>query len=63
MRWRRGVNRLGDPRWASRPVGVIALESGFANQPYFNRTFRARFGMSPSDLRAQVRKDVRTTTA
>jgi AraC-like DNA-binding protein len=45
---------LADTRLADRPIGVIAFEAGFTNQPYFNRTFRARFGVSPSDVRAQA---------
>jgi transcriptional regulator GlxA family with amidase domain len=35
----------------------VAFESGFTNQTYFNRTFRARFGAAPSDVRSRVRGD------
>jgi AraC-like DNA-binding protein len=44
---------LSDPRCRARPIGTIAFESGFANQAYFNRTFRARFGATPSDIRSR----------
>jgi len=44
---------LADPHWASRPIGHVAFEAGFANQCYFNRAFRTRFGATPSELRAQ----------
>jgi AraC-like DNA-binding protein len=47
---------LSDPRLADRSIGIIALESGFSNQPYFNRIFRRRYGASPSDVRAQARR-------
>lgn len=43
---------LTDRRFADLPISAIALEVGFANQPYFNRSFRARYGASPSELRA-----------
>jgi AraC-like DNA-binding protein len=46
---------LGDPRFATQPIGIVAFESGFTNQTYFNRTFRARFGVSPSEVRASLR--------
>jgi AraC-like DNA-binding protein len=44
---------LRNPRHGARPIGVIAYEAGFTNQAYFNRAFRARYGASPSDVRAQ----------
>jgi AraC-like DNA-binding protein len=43
---------LIDRRFADRPIGTIAFEAGFTNQPYFNRSFRQRYGASPSDVRA-----------
>lgn len=50
---------LNDPRFAERAIGAIALEAGFNDQSYFNRTFRRRFGMTPSEARAEAarRKD------
>ncbi|MGC1301494.1 MAG: GlxA family transcriptional regulator [Caulobacteraceae bacterium] len=39
-------------RFTSRPIGQIALASGFSSLSYFSRAFRARFDRSPSDERA-----------
>ena len=47
---------LIDPRLAERPIGIIALEAGFTNQPHFNRSFRSRFGATPSDVRSNARR-------
>jgi AraC-like DNA-binding protein len=52
----RAHGMLIDPRHAGRPVGTIALDSGFSHLSYFNRTFRARYGAAPSDIRAQTRR-------
>jgi AraC-like DNA-binding protein len=32
-------------------IGAIAYACGFCDLSYFNRTFRRRFGMTPTDLR------------
>jgi AraC-like DNA-binding protein len=48
---------LGDPRLADRTIGDIALKVGFGDLPYFTRSFRRRFGMTPSDVREQARRD------
>lgn len=45
---------LSDPRFRARPIGTIAFEAGLANQAYFNRTFRTRFGATPSDIRSRL---------
>jgi AraC-like DNA-binding protein len=47
---------LSDPRLADRPISTIAFDVGFGTLSYFNQTFRRRFGISPSDLRAQARR-------
>jgi AraC-like DNA-binding protein len=44
---------LIDERFPDRPIGVIAFDSGFSDLSYFNRTFRRRFGMTPSEARQQ----------
>jgi AraC-like DNA-binding protein len=44
--------RLCDPAWCHRSIAMIALESGFGDISYFNRCFRRRFGMTPSEARA-----------
>jgi len=46
---------LTGPRSGNRPIGSIALDVGFNDLSYFNRTFRRRFGATPSDVRAAAR--------
>jgi len=36
---------------AHRGISGIAFESGFSDLSYFNRTFRRRFGVTPSEMR------------
>ena len=43
---------LTNARHADRKVLDIALSCGFNDVSYFHRSFRARFGMTPSDARA-----------
>jgi AraC-like DNA-binding protein len=47
---------LVDPRLADRTVGAIAFDVGFGDLSYFNRTFRQRFGDTPTGIRAQARQ-------
>jgi AraC-like DNA-binding protein len=47
----RAHRMLTDPRSGPRTISVIAFECGFGDLSYFNRTFRRRFGMAPSDVR------------
>lgn len=44
---------LADP---ARTVNSIALAAGFGDLSHFNRTFRRRFGCTPSDMRAEARR-------
>jgi AraC-like DNA-binding protein len=39
-------------RYADRKISVIAFEAGFGDLSYFNRAFRRRYGVTPSDVRA-----------
>lgn len=39
-------------RSTSRPVSVIAYQSGFGDVPYFNRVFKREVGVSPMEWRA-----------
>jgi AraC-like DNA-binding protein len=48
---------LVDPRFAGHMISTIAFESGFGDLSYFNHVFRRRYGATPSDIRAAVRKD------
>jgi len=43
---------LSDSRHAGQKISAIALDAGFGDLSYFNRAFRRRFGMAPSELRA-----------
>jgi AraC-like DNA-binding protein len=42
---------LGDPRERRRSIAEIALDCGFGDVSYFNRTFRERYDATPSDVR------------
>ena len=43
---------LSDPRRADLKISAIAFDAGFGDLSYFNRTFRRRYGATPSELRA-----------
>ena len=45
---------LCDPHCASLTVTTIAFSVGFGDLSYFDRTFRRRFGKTPSDLRGSL---------
>jgi AraC-like DNA-binding protein len=47
----RAYAALGDLRSEPARVADIALACGFGNVSYFNRSFRQRFGATPSDIR------------
>jgi AraC-like DNA-binding protein len=46
---------LTDARHAGRKISAIAYGTGFGDLSYFNRAFRQRYGITPSDLRAAAR--------
>ena len=48
----RAYRMLTDPRYADCPIVSVALDAGFQDLSYFNRTFRRRFGDTPSGVRA-----------
>ena len=48
---------LADPGRAREKIATIALDSGFGDISYFNEAFRRRYGLTPSDVRAQARRD------
>ncbi len=52
----RAHRMLTDPRHAGRTISDIAYLVGFGDLSYFNRTFRRRFGGSPSDVRAESQR-------
>lgn len=45
---------LADPLQATRRISDIAFDSGFADLSYFNRAFKAQFGLTPSDFRVRA---------
>lgn len=44
---------LASPRFASQAVSDIAYTAGFGDLSWFNKAFRRRYGVSPSDVRAR----------
>jgi len=51
-RLERAHGLLADPGSSGHSIGAIAFECGFGDLSYFNRAFRKRFGMTPSERRA-----------
>jgi AraC-like DNA-binding protein len=56
QRLARAYRMLTDLRFADRTIGAIALDVGFSDLSYFNRTFRRRFGATPSEVRETARR-------
>lgn len=52
QRLARAYRLLTDPACAGLKISTIALDIGFGDLSYFNRAFRRRYGMTPSELRA-----------
>lgn len=52
QRLTRAYRMLTDPCQRHRTISTIAFEVGFGDLSYFNRSFRRRFGATPSDVRA-----------
>jgi AraC-like DNA-binding protein len=48
---------LTSPRHATWTITQIALEAGFGDLSYFNRRFKQRYQMTPSDVRAQGKRE------
>jgi AraC-like DNA-binding protein len=46
---------LTDPLRGNQKVSDISLDVGFGDLSYFNRAFRRRYGITPSELRAAAR--------
>jgi len=51
LRLEHARNLLRSPEHAACTIASIAQTCGFGDQSYFNRTFRRRYGITPSDLR------------
>lgn len=54
---------LADPSSAGRNIAEIALDCGFSDISWFNRTFRRRFAMSPSETRELTRNSRKISTS
>ena len=48
---------LRDARFADRSISAVAFEVGFGELPNFNRAFRCRYGVKPSEMRAKAQSD------
>ena len=44
--------KLADPAFDRRPILTLALEAGFGSIGPFNRAFRERYAMTPTEFRA-----------
>ncbi len=51
---------LTDARHYHRPISAIAYESGFGDLSYFNRAFRQRYNMTPSEARELAKRGTRS---
>jgi AraC-like DNA-binding protein len=51
LRLQRARAMLADPRCAAMRIGAVAYAAGFADISYFNRSFRRRFGLTPTAAR------------
>jgi AraC-like DNA-binding protein len=47
----RAHRMLSDPRFAQRSVTSIAFDTGFADLSHFDRSFRRRYGSTPTEVR------------
>jgi AraC-like DNA-binding protein len=45
---------LVDPRLSERRIKTIVFDAGFSHRSHFSSAFRTRFGVSPSEVRAQA---------
>jgi AraC-like DNA-binding protein len=57
QRLTRARRHLANPGLARKTIASIALDCGFGDLSYFNRSFRAAYGQSPSDVRRRARSD------
>lgn len=57
QRLARAHRMLADPRGIGRPISAIAFDAGFSDLSHFNRSFRRRYGATPSDVRAKARPE------
>jgi AraC-like DNA-binding protein len=58
-RLERAAALLRDPQQSGARIADLAYACGFNDLSYFNRVFRRRYGLTPSDMRAAVLGDSR----
>jgi AraC-like DNA-binding protein len=56
QRLARAHHMLSNPLLAERTISSIAYDAGFGDLSHFNRAFRHRYGVTPSDIRAGSRE-------
>jgi AraC-like DNA-binding protein len=56
QRLTRAHHMLADSALHEWTISAVAFEVGFGNLSYFNRAFRGRYGMTPSDARRAARE-------
>lgn len=44
--------------YPDKSISQVASESGFSSYSYYNKCFRKRFGMTPSEFRSSASKDM-----
>jgi hypothetical protein len=52
----RSHRMLVNPLYRNRGISAIAYDAGFGDVSYFNRTFRRRYGMTPSEVREAAQR-------
>ena len=57
QRLARAHRMLSDTGRDSSKISVIAWDCGFGDISHFNHVFRRRYGLAPSDVRAQAREN------
>lgn len=55
-RLERARRMLTEPPWLHRSIASIAFDAGFGDLSYFNRTFKRRYGFTPSDTRGAINR-------
>src|SRR5262249_17502586 len=51
LRLAKAYRMLTNPLYSHRAIGNVAYDVGFNDLSYFNRLFRRRYGLTPSDVR------------
>jgi AraC-like DNA-binding protein len=49
------ASQLSNPMWCGHTISEIAFSWGFNSSAHFTRAFRAHFGVTPREYRAQTR--------